>query len=66
MLDLIGKEVRYSPDLCSLPSKLGLRDKVLSWVESVVAVGALFPRVDTGDGDYVRDIQVNLFFVVSG
>ncbi len=57
-LDLVGKQVQFSPELGSNTTKTGLRDCVMSWLQAVANVGTLFPRIDGADGDYVREFQV--------
>ena len=57
-LDLLGRDVRYNPPLGFCGDGGGLSDRVLTWVDAFLSVGALFARIDGQEGDYIRDLQV--------
>ncbi len=65
-LDLCGREVKFVPSLGFTGDNKGLSDRVMSWVESMLTVGSLFPRVDSAEGDYSRELQVCVLCGVGG
>ena len=62
-LDLVGPGVRFVPCLGRVPhsgrdpNKHGVRDVVQTWLDAFLAVGQLFPRLDSGEGQYVKELQ---------
>ena len=47
-VDLVGKEVQFSPEIYSTADGSGVRDVVNKWIDHFINVGTLFRRLDKG------------------
>jgi dynein heavy chain len=63
-LDLVGASgVTFVPSVARVlgsgrdPHKQGIRDVAQGWLDAFLAVGAQFPRLDSGEGSYVKELQ---------
>lgn len=63
-LDLIGTNgVQFVPVIGHVPGsgrdpgKQGIRDVTQAWLDAFLAVGSQFPRLDSGEGSYVKELQ---------
>jgi dynein heavy chain len=58
-LRLVPPDVQYEPRMGSTSNKDGMRDLLMSWINSFVNASTLVNRLDTVDydGDYLGDIQ---------
>jgi hypothetical protein len=63
-LDLIGTNgVQFVPVIGHVPGsgrdpgKQGIRDVTQAWLAAFLAVGSQFPRLDSGEGSYVKELQ---------
>jgi len=59
-LELVTPDICFVPDLEFNAKGDGVRDLVSGWINSIVNIGTLIKRLDTGDGDYLNDIQDDL------
>mmetsp|Transcript_13737 Transcript_13737/g.31794 ORF Transcript_13737/g.31794 Transcript_13737/m.31794 type:complete len:4493 (-) Transcript_13737:49-13527(-) len=56
-LELVPPDIAFSPEMGQTAKRDGVRDIVSDWVNSVLNISTLTKRLDTGDGDYLNDIQ---------
>jgi dynein heavy chain len=60
-LDLFGGNVHFLPEVgfvsTSDADKQGIRNIVQGWIDSFVAVSAVFKRLDSGEGNYLKEMQ---------
>ena len=63
-LDLIGTNgVQFVPVIGHVPGsgrdpgQQGIRDVTQVWLGAFLAVGSQFPRLDSGEGSYVKELQ---------
>ena len=64
-LDLFGGHVHFLPEVgfvsTSDVDKQGIRNIVQGWIDSFVAVSAVFKRLDSGEGNYLKEMQDDPF-----
>ena len=63
-LDLVGTNgvqfvpvIEHVPGSGRDPGKQGIRDVAQAWLDAFLAVGSQFPRLDSGEGSYVKELQ---------
>jgi dynein heavy chain len=56
-LDLKDQAITFFPFLGSNAKGTGTRDLSVSWMSHMVNVSTLIKRLDSGDGDYLNDVQ---------
>ena len=60
-LDLLDKGVIYKPEIAFVTSndksKYGLRNIVWSWISGILGIGSVFKRLDSGEGNYLMELQ---------
>ena len=56
-MDLKDQSISYFPFLGSNAKGTGTRDLSVSWMSHMVNVSTLIKRLDSGDGDYLNDVQ---------
>ena len=60
-LDLFGGHVHFLPEVgfvsTSDVDKQGIRNIVQGWIDSFVAVSAVFKRLDSGEGNYLKAVS---------
>ena len=60
-LDLLDKDVIYKPEIAFVTTKdkakYGLRNLVWSWISGILGIGSVFKRLDSGEGNYLKELQ---------
>jgi dynein heavy chain, axonemal len=57
-LELRPPEIVFNPDLYfNPPPHEGLGDVITGWLSGFVSMATIIKRLDTGDGDYLVDVQ---------
>ena len=58
-LDLIGQEAKFVPEIGTTENGKGVRDRVNSWIGSFVLISTLVKRLDTPDGNFMREMHTD-------
>jgi dynein heavy chain len=56
-LALVGNDASFSPELFYTANHDGLLDLITSWFGTFINTSTFIKRLDTGDGDYLFDVQ---------
>ena len=59
-MDLKDSSISFTPTLGSNAKGTGTRDLTVRWMGQMINVATLVKRLDSGDGDYLNDIQEDI------